>query len=121
MQLVVGTLKPLIEMLLHAALGIFVSVLMRSSGAAVAMSYGAVLVVRIVVWLANLTLGTALIFGLLLGTGTIEPASGSPSTGIGPALLSGLFSALPPLVVLFVELLGAAGLVWGAIQWLKRG
>ena len=119
-QLVVGTLKPLIDTLFHAALGILVSVLMRSSGAAVAMSYGAVLVVRVVVWLVTAVLGGVLIY-TLIDMGVAELAPGAPSPGIGPALLGGLLSNLIPLAVLLAECIGAAGLVWGAIQWLKRG
>ena len=117
-QVVMGTLKPLVDTLFHAALGMFISALMRSSSVAVAMSYGAVLVARAVVWLVTSVLGAVLIYGLV-DMGAVELASGTPSVGIGPAMLSGLLSNLIPLMVIFAEILGAIGLVFGAIWRLE--
>jgi hypothetical protein len=67
-------------------------------------------------WLVTSALGA----DAFIGIGTIDLASGAPSTGVGPEVLGGLLSSLIPLVVLFVELLGAIGLVLGAIWRLER-
>ena len=56
----------------------------------------------------------------LLSLGAAEVSSAAPSAGVGPAMLSGLLSNLIPLAVVFVEIVGAAGLVWGAIWRLER-
>jgi len=118
-QVVMGTLRPLADVVFHAALGMFVSALVRSSGVAVAASYGAVLAARAVAWLATSLLGAVLLYGLL-DLGAVELSSAAPSTGLGPALLSGLLSNLIPLLVVVIEIVGAAGLVWGAIWRLER-
>jgi hypothetical protein len=119
-QIVMGMLQPLVDVFFNLALGLFVSALMRSSGVAIAVSYGAVLIVRAGAWLATSVLGGVLIFALI-DVGALELASGGPSPGVISALLGGLLSNLIPLALLLVECLGAVGLVGGAIWLLERG
>jgi hypothetical protein len=115
-QVVMGMLKPLVDVFFHLALGVFISVFMRSSGVAIAVSYGAVLIARVAVWLVTSVLGAALLYAFM----GIDMASGVPSIGVGPEVLGGLLSNLIPLAVLLAECLGAIGLVWGAIWRLER-
>ncbi|MBN1977057.1 MAG: hypothetical protein JW918_06615 [Anaerolineae bacterium] len=118
-QIVMGMLQPLVDVFFNLALGLFVSVLMRSSGVAIAVSYGVVLAVRVGAWLATSVLGAVVLYALL-EVGAIELASGAPTPGMISALLGGLFSNLIPLAVLLAECLGVVGLVWGAIWLLDR-
>jgi hypothetical protein len=118
-QIAMGMLQPLVNVFFNLALGIFVSALMRSSGVAIAVSYGAVLIVRAGAWLATSVLGSVLIFALM-DVGALELASGEPSPGMISAILGGLLSNLIPLALLLAECLGVVGLVWGAIWLLDR-
>jgi len=104
-----GLLKPFVDLVLHAAVGLFFSVLARSSGVAVAVSYGAVIVVRVSLWLVRYLLNV-----VLMMRGAIIGASESALGDVG------MISALTSLGVVLVELVGAAALVWGGIWWLKR-
>ena len=99
---VAGLLRPWSDLALHAAIGLFVSVLSRSSGAAIAVSYGTILVIRAAFWL-----GQTLLFDL---AATL------------PTLLEHvlLIPALASLGIVLVEVVGAASLVWAAVWWLKR-
>jgi hypothetical protein len=106
---VVGMLKPFVDLVVHAAVGLFVSVLARSSGVAVAVSYGAVIVLRVSLWLARYLLNVVpMVRRAIMDTSAFAPGN----VGMVPALTSS------GMVV--VELVGAAVLVWGGIWWLKR-
>jgi hypothetical protein len=115
LSVLMGTLRPLADMSLHAALGMFVSTLLHSSGAAVAVSYGVVLVVRAAAWLATTLAGYALLYGLFI-LGPVEPSLANPATG----MLGGLSPALVSLALIIAEIVGAFLLIWGAIWWLRR-
>ncbi len=104
---VVGLLRPWGDLALHAAVGLFVSALSRSPGTAIAVSYGAVLVARVTLWLGQ-TLFSGLGSLLLVG----------PMLAVPEAVM--LIPALVSLATVFIEVLGAALLVWGAIWALKR-
>jgi hypothetical protein len=119
LQIVSGTLRPLVDVIFHTALGIFISAVVRSPGVAIAISYGAILVVRAAVWLVTSVLG-AVLLSVFIGVGITGLPPGAPGMGMEPTVLGGLFSGLIPLVVLLAEFLGAIGLVWGAIRWLER-
>ncbi|OQY22904.1 MAG: hypothetical protein B6I35_04975 [Anaerolineaceae bacterium 4572_32.2] len=106
-----GWLKPWGDLALHAALGLFVSALSRTSGAAVAISYGAILAVRGGLWLASSLLIPALM--MLAVADPIELMGGSMEYEM-------LFLGLIPLATVFAEIAGAALLVWGAVWRLKR-
>jgi hypothetical protein len=109
---VVGVLRPWGNLAFHAAIGLFVSVLSRSSAMAVAVSYGAVLVARVVFWLATSIFATLpLLF--LNPMGSVDSAQAAFDLAL-------VVQALTPLVMVFFEVAGAALLVWGAIWWLKR-
>jgi ABC-type transport system involved in multi-copper enzyme maturation permease subunit len=109
----VGMLSPWAHLALHGAVGVFVSVLTRSVGTAIAVSYGAILVVRAGLWLLVSVLGS---LPLLLAGLSIDPA-GSAEAGVTGMMLA---STLPPLVSVCIEFAGAVFLVWAAIWWLKR-
>ena len=108
---VAGLLKPWGDLALHAALGIFVSVLARSSGTAIVVSYSAILVVRVFLWLVTSILGPLLLTLLVDATQSLMDMA---PTGMV------VVSSLPLLAAVFIEIAGAALLVWGAICWLKR-
>lgn len=100
-----GWFRPWVDLALHAAVGLFVSTLCRSSRAAMAISYGAVLVVRMALWMVQpwfCDLWWLIDFGVV------------PSTGEKMVL------ALASLTPVFVKAIGAVVLVGGAIWWLKR-
>jgi hypothetical protein len=107
---VVGLLRPWGDLALHAAVGLFVSPLARSSSVAIAVSYGAIIVARMTFWLANSLLGPALFMFL---ADPIDLTAGSLDTAL---LMPGLTS----LAVVLVEFAGAALLVAGAVWRLKR-
>jgi ABC-type transport system involved in multi-copper enzyme maturation permease subunit len=109
---VVSMFRPWGDLALHAAIGLFVSALSRSSGMAVAVSYGAVLVARVVFWLATSIFATLPLL-LLDPVGFVD----SEQAAFDLALAA---QALMPLAMVFFEVAGAALLVWGAIWWLKR-
>ena len=106
---VAGMVKPFVDLVLHAAVGLFVSVLARSSGVAVAVSYGAVIVVRVSLWLARYLLNVV----PMIRRAIIDASE----------LTLGDVSMIPALTsfgMVVVELVGAVVLIWGGIWWLKR-
>jgi hypothetical protein len=107
---VIGWLKPWGDLAFHAAVGLFVSALARSSGMAVAISYSAVLVARVAFYLVSSLISIALM---------AVPAALVDT----PEAVMGELLAVPTLVslgVVLVEFVGAALLVWGAVWWLER-
>jgi hypothetical protein len=113
---VAGWLAPWASLALHAAVGLFVSALARSSGAAIALSYAAIIVLRVSLRLATSFLSVALTIW--------RPAAMAPAvaTGFSEAMPSQamMVSSLTSLGTVLVEFAGAALLVWGAIWQLKR-
>ncbi len=105
-----GLLKPWGDLALHAAVGIFVSTLCRSSSAAVAVSYSVILVARVALQLA-----ISILMPLLSLADTTYISLGTTMTTT--MMVSSL---LPSLATVFIEISGAALLVWAAIWWLKR-
>jgi hypothetical protein len=100
-----GWLRPWVDLALHAAVGLFVSTLCRSSRVAMAVSYGAVLVARMALWIGQpwfCDLWWFVDFGSV------------PSTGEKMVL------ALASLTPVLVKAIGAVVLVGGAAWWLKR-
>jgi hypothetical protein len=108
LTVVSGLLKPWCDLALNAAIGLVVSTLASSSGVAIAVSYGAILVVRVALWL-----GTSILWPLLALL--ISTTQAMPELEVMVAM-----SALMPLLIVLIESVGAAFLVWGAIWWLKR-
>jgi ABC-type transport system involved in multi-copper enzyme maturation permease subunit len=111
----VALLKPWCDLALYATVGLFVSTLARSSGMAVAVSYGAIIAMRVA-----LCLGTTLVnAALMVIPGVTLGASG---TAMSEIVMAGMWviPALTSLAVVLVELVVAALLVWGAIGRLKR-
>jgi hypothetical protein len=108
---VAGWLAPWASLALHAAVGLFVSALARSSGTAIALSYGAVIVLRVSLRLATSLIGVAL---------TMVPAVATDMSGAMPSQAVVMMPALTSLGTVLVEFAGAALLVWGAIWQLKR-
>jgi hypothetical protein len=106
---VAGLLKPWSDLAFHAAVGLVVSVLSRSVGVALAISYGAILAVRAMAWLA-----TSLLLPVLLAL-VASPGLGEPYMAyalVGPGLAS--------LAVVIAEMVAGLLLTWAAIWWLKR-
>lgn len=107
---VAGPLKPWADLALHATIGLSASALVRSSGMAVAIAYGAILTVRATLWLASSLLTPVL---LMLSFDWADPMTAATEYAL---LVPGLLS----LAALLIEFAGAAFLVWGVIWWLKR-
>jgi hypothetical protein len=102
-----GLIKPWSDLAFHAAIGLFVSVVARSSGVAVAVAYASVIVARFSLWL-----------GLMLVS-----SMGVLWSDLSESALPGLdwvSLALEVVGPLLVEAVGAALLIWAAIWWLKR-
>jgi hypothetical protein len=113
----VGTLRPLADVMLHAGLGVFVSSLLRSSGTAIAVSYGAVLVVRVAAWLAMSVISAVLVYG------SVDPAIFDVSVvnpGVRMSMLSWLAPSLASVVLIIGEIFAALLLVGGAVWQLRR-
>ena len=77
-----------------------------SSGTAIAVSYGAILVVRVVLWLGQT---------LFLGLGALWLASLTPAA---PEIV--MTTGLVSLAIVLVEVTGAVLLVGAAVWWLGR-
>jgi len=116
LMVVAGLLRPWCHLALNAAVGLFVSALSRSSGAAIAVSYGVILVVRVTLWLATSILWPLL---LMFVSTAQAPLVGTTLATEEMAMML-VIPGLVPLATVFVEVVGAASLVWGAIWWLKR-
>jgi hypothetical protein len=113
----VGALRPLADLTLHIGLGMFISSLLRSSGAAIAATYGAILVVRVAAWLVTSIGGSVLVYGLM------EPMIFDDSfagLGAGVSMLSWLALSLVSLVLIVGEVFAAFLLVGGAVWRLRR-
>jgi hypothetical protein len=102
-----GLLRPWGDIAFHAATGLFVSTLVRSSGVAVAIAYGAIIAVRASLWLVTSFLAPMLLVFRM------NPMEAS----LGPMLW---VTASVSLAMPLVEIAGAALLVWGGIWWLRR-
>jgi hypothetical protein len=112
---VIGWLRQWGDLALHATVGLFASALCSSPGVAVAVSYGAILTLRVVLWLAN-SLAISLLTVVLM-----RPVDLLASPMLSDYVaLTVLAPALMSLVVTIGEVVGAAWLVWGAGQVLKR-
>lgn len=109
---VLGWLKPWGDLVFHAAVGLFVSVPSRSSGTAVAISYGAILVVRVALWLVN-----SLLIPLLVALPSLRETTSTPVYVLDAMVW---IPSLATLVTVLLEIAGAILLVWGAIRWLER-
>jgi hypothetical protein len=95
----------------------FVSSLLRSSGAAIAVSYGAVLVVRVAAWLATSVMSGVLVYAL------VDPAIFDLSfanPGVGLSTLSWLAPSVVSLLLIVIEVFAALLLIWGAIWQIQR-
>jgi ABC-type transport system involved in multi-copper enzyme maturation permease subunit len=113
----VGTLRPLADVAFNIGLGMFVSTLLRSSGAAVAASYGVVLVFRVAAWLATTVMSAVLVYGSM-GPAVLDAPLANPGAGL--PVLSWLVPSLAPLMLVVGETLAALLLIWGAIWRLER-
>jgi hypothetical protein len=119
---VAGWLGPWASLALHAAVGLFVSALARSSGVAIALSYAAIIVLRVSLRLVTSLIGVALTIWRPV---TMAPAVTwrlATATGFSEAMpgQAMMVSTLTSLGTVLVEFAGAALLVWGAIWQLKR-
>ena len=113
----VGALRPLADLALHIGLGMFISSLLRSSGTAIAATYGAILVVRVAAWLVTSIGGSVLIYGL---TDLAILDDAFAGLGAGVSMLSWLALSLVSLVLIGGEVFAALLLVGGAVwrlQW----
>ncbi|MCP4543395.1 MAG: hypothetical protein GY832_40290 [Chloroflexi bacterium] len=111
-----GLCRPWAHLALHTTIGLFVSTVVRSSGLAVAASYGVILVMRVALYLLAAILNAA----LMSIPSIVQDA---PGVGMNEALIINGMMGIPSLTALgivMLEFVGAVLLVWGSIQWLKR-
>jgi len=108
-------LKPWCDLALYATIGLFVSTLARSSAMAVAISYGAIIALRVA-----LSLGTTLVNAAWMVLPGV--ALGASGTAMGEIVMNGIWvmPSLTSLVVVLAEAAGAALLARAAIGCLKR-
>jgi hypothetical protein len=106
----VGLLRPWGHLALHAAAGLFVSVLSRSVAIAIPVSYGALIALRVALWLLSSMAGVAL-------TIPLSTAAEMTETAMNARLIIPSLTALGGVVA---EFGGAALLVWGTVWWMKR-
>jgi hypothetical protein len=112
---VTGWLRPWGTLALNAAVGMLASVVARRSGAAVAIAYGAIIVLRVgmamVTYFSNLAIVAvpSLLVDLSQAAITADTMS---SALVLPSLVS--------LGILLLEFAMAAGMIWMAIWWLAR-
>jgi hypothetical protein len=107
---VIGWLKPWGELALHAAVGLFVSALARSSSVAIAISYSAILAARVTFYLVS-SLANIVLMAVPVALVEMPEATMGDLLAV-PALIS--------LGVVLVEFVGAALLMWAAVWWLRR-
>ncbi len=112
---ILGSFRPWSDLALHAAIGIFISTLVRSPGLAVAATYGTIIGVRIALYLATLLFGTIL---MAVPSVILEASGAVPSEFV--LNMTSMMSSLTALGVVLIEFVGAALLVWAAVWWLKR-
>jgi hypothetical protein len=113
----VSALRPLADLALHIGAGMFISSLLRSSGAAIAATYGVILVVRVAAWLVTSMGGSVLMYGLIDLTIFDDSFAG---LGAGVSMLGWLALSLVSLVLILGEVFAAFLLVGGAIWRLWR-
>ena len=106
-------LRPWGNLALHSATGLFISTLSPSSGAAIALSYGAVILLQVALWLTR-TLSNALAIAAM---SLLLPIEWYPGPGWSLPLLT---SALIPLLVLAAQTVAAIALVQATIAHLQR-
>jgi hypothetical protein len=119
--MLLGTLRPLADMVFNAAVGLVVSTLARITSVAVAGSYGVILAVRAFVYLITTVL-TSLLTLVLYETilGDLAGGPGAELAAVDPLLYTLLLPSLMPFVVMLIELAGAGLLVWLAVKLLAR-
>jgi hypothetical protein len=109
LNVVLGWLRPWGKVSVNAALGLFSSTLMASSGAAVVLTYGAILGLRVLLGLVQFVLG--------IGLMSLFPV---PGPMYEPATFQMLVSGLLPLGIIVIEGLLAVLLVEAAVWRLRR-
>ncbi len=110
-----GFCRPWSDLMLHAAIGLFVSTLARSTGLAVAASYATIIVVRVALYMAMSLLSLVL---MIAPIATLDPSGTMLNE---PALNTMLMApSLAALGVVLIQFVGAAVLVWAAVWCLKR-
>jgi hypothetical protein len=108
----VTALKSFGDLALHATVGLFVSAFARSSGIAVAVSYGVILAARVFLWIAASVSTSLLTMGLVDQVVSTDFMASLEYMMLIPSVLS--------LVTVVAEFLGAVLLVWGTIWRLRR-
>ncbi len=113
----IGLLESWSDIALHAAVGLFISALSRSTSVAIVASYSVILGLRAALYLANSLLSVAL---------TMIPAllmSGALAAGTDEGLI-GWVMMMPGIItsvgVVCIQVVGAVLLVYAAIWWLRR-
>lgn len=115
-QVLAVQLAPWAHLALHTTTGLFVSALSRSSGTALAATYGAVIALRVASWFGNNILSALII--VLLSIATIDPFS--PPTLLSNTAVVTILAVLGTLVSPALEGVAALGLVWATIWRLKK-
>jgi hypothetical protein len=113
MTMLVGTLRPLADLVFNAAVGLLISSLVHSTSVAVAASYGAVLAIRAFTYLVTSVLIPVLALAVLgpMMDGIFDPSRAEYL--VTDAWMYGLLlPSLMPILMGLLELVVAALLVW---------
>ena len=102
-------LRPWSDLAFHMAIGLFVSARAHSSGASVAVSYGAIIAAR---------LGFSLVTSLLVALALLPSMQSSLPEATWNGVL--MVPSLASLATVLLESAGAALLIWGAMRGLMR-
>jgi hypothetical protein len=122
LTMLVGTLRPLADLVFHAAVGLLVSSLAHSTSVAVAVSYGAVLAIRAFTYLVTSVLIPVLALAVLgpMVDGIFDPSRAEHL--VTDAWMYGLLlPSLVPILIALLELVGAVLLVWLTAKRLSYG
>ena len=117
-----GWLRPWVDIALHGMIGLFASVLARSSNTAIALTYGAIIAIRVGNYLLNMMMSMFMplvwLQSSFLTVGpSLEYEAGANSSLIESMLLmQGMITA----IVILLELGGVGLLWWGAVRRMER-
>jgi len=121
MLALLGWLRPWVDIALHGMIGLFASVLARSSNTAIALTYGAIITIRVGNYLLNMMMSMFMPLVwlqssfLTVGSG-LEYEAGANSIIESMLLTQGMITA----IVILLELGGVGLLWWGAVRRMER-
>lgn len=118
---ILGGLRPWVDIALHGMIGLFASVWTRSSSAAIAATYGAIIAIRAGVYLLSLVVSMMIPLVWLRSLSPIMeqgPEYGAGMNSIAGSML--LVQGVTILIIVLLELGAGVLLWWGAVRRMER-